>query len=117
MGIIKLNKMEFFAYHGHFEEETKVGNYFTVNLEIKVDTKKAEASDCLEDALNYVDVYNLVSKEMDIVSKLVENVAKRILNSLFLNYPTVILHAKVEVQKMNPPLGAKMESVSVILEQ
>ena len=117
MGIIKLNNMEFFAYHGHFEEETKVGNYFNLNLEIKTDTKKAEASDNLDDALNYVDVYNLISKEMDKPSKLIENVAKRILDSLFLNHPTTILHAKVEVQKMNPPLGAKMESVSVILEQ
>jgi dihydroneopterin aldolase len=109
--------MEFFAYHGHFEEETKVGNYFIVNLEIKSDTKKAEASDCLEDALNYVDIYRLVAKEMDQPSKLVENVAKRILDSLFFNFPLQILRAKVEVQKMNPPLGSKMESVSVTLEQ
>jgi len=109
--------MEFFAYHGHFEEETKVGNYFIVNLEIKADTKKAEASDDLEDALNYVDIYNLVAKEMEQASKLLENVAKRILDSLFNNCDHKILHAKVEVQKMNPPLGSKMQSVSVILEQ
>lgn len=117
MSLIKLNNMEFFAYHGHFEEETKVGNYFTVNLEIETDTAVAEASDCLDDALNYVEVYQLVSEEMEQPSKLVEHVARRILDSLFLNYPLQILHAKLEVQKMNPPLGAKMESVSVTLER
>lgn len=117
MGLIKLNKMEFFAYHGHFEEETKVGNYFIVNLQLKSNTNKAEASDSLDDALNYVEVYNLVAKEMDQPSKLIENVAKRILDSLFINFPNQILHAKLEVQKMNPPLGSKMESVSVTLEQ
>lgn len=117
MGVIKLNNMEFFAYHGHFEEETKVGNYFTVNLELKTDTQKAEASDNLDDALNYVDIYNLVSIEMDKPSKLIENVAKRIMNSLFKNYPHKILHTKLEIHKMNPPLGGKMGSVSVVLEQ
>ena len=117
MGLIKLNNMEFFAYHGHFEEETKVGNYFIANLELKSDTQKAESSDCLEDALNYVDIYNLVSQEMDIPSKLIEHVARRIMDSLYAQYPDQILHAKLELKKMNPPLGAKMESVSITLEQ
>lgn len=117
MGLIKLNNMEFFAYHGHFEEETKVGNYFTVNLELKTDTSKAELSDDLEDALNYVDVYNLVNVEMEIPSKLVEHVARRIINSLYSHYPTEILNAKLEIAKMNPPLGAKIGSMSIVLEQ
>lgn len=117
MGIIKLNNMEFFAYHGHFEEETKVGNYFTIDLEIKTDTQKAEATDELENALNYVEVYKLVDIEMDKPSKLIEHVAKRILNSLYANFPKQILHTKLEVQKMNPPIGGKMKSVSVVLEQ
>ncbi len=109
--------MEFFAYHGHFEEETKVGNYFRVNLEIKCDTLKAEASDNLDDALNYVEIYELIKSEMDKPSKLIENVAKRIIDALFAQFASQILFARVEIEKMNPPIGGKMESVSVVLEQ
>ncbi len=109
--------MEFFAYHGHFEEETRVGNYFMVDLEIKTNTQKPEKSDCLDDALNYVKVYKLVAREMEQVSKLVENVARRILDSLYAHFPDQIVHAKLEVQKMNPPLGGKLKSMSIVLEQ
>ncbi len=117
MGLIKLNKMEFYAYHGCFDEETKVGNYFTVDLEVKTDTCKAEASDNIEDALNYVSVYKIVAAEMAIPSKILENVAKRIMTALFNAFPNQILHLEVTVAKMNPPLGGKMESVSVTLEE
>jgi len=117
MGLIKLNKMEFYAYHGCFEEETKVGNYFTVDLKVKADTSKPEASDNIADALNYQYLYNIVAEEMAIPSKLLENVAKRIMNALFSHFPNQILHVSVTVSKMNPPLGGKMESVSVTLEE
>lgn len=117
MGVITLNKMEFYAYHGCFKEETKVGNYFLVDLEITTDTQKAEQSDCLEDALNYQVLYHLVAAEMDQASKLLEHVGNRILNALYTQFPAEIAKAKVTVHKMNPPLGGKMNSVSVTLER
>lgn len=117
MGIIKLNKMEFFSYHGCFAEETKVGNYFIVDLEIETETSKAEASDKLEDALNYQVLYRLVEAEMQQASKLLEHVSRRILDSLYETFPKEIQHAKITVNKMNPPLGGKMASVSVTLER
>lgn len=117
MGLIKLNKMEFYAFHGCFEEETKVGNYFTVDLEVKTDTSKPEATDNIEDALNYQHLYSTVAKEMAIPSKILEHVAKRIMTALFNEFPNQILHVEVTVAKMNPPLGGKMESVSVTLEE
>lgn len=117
MGLIKLNKMEFYSYHGCFDAETKVGNYFTVDLQVKAETSKPEASDRIEDALNYQYLYNIVANEMAIPSKILENVAKRIMNALFSEFPNQILHVEVTVAKMNPPLGGKMESVSVTLEE
>lgn len=109
--------MEFFAYHGHFEEETRVGNYFNVNLEFETDTRKAGESDCLDDALNYVEVYNIVDREMEQPSKLLENVARRIMRQLYAQYSDKISNVRLEVEKMNPPLGGKIESVSVVLQQ
>lgn len=117
MGIIKLNNMEFYSYHGCFAEETKVGNYFIVDLEVKADTQIPEESDDINDAVSYLTMYQLVDKQMAIASKLLEHVAKRILDALYEAYPDDIQHAQVTLHKMNPPLGGKVGSSSVTLDR
>lgn len=107
--------MEFYAYHGCFEEEQKIGTWFNVDLSLEVDTSKAEESDNLEDTVNYQAVYQVVKEQMMIQSHLLENVARRILNAVQKAFPSVS-YAWVKVKKMNPPLGGVMESVSVEIE-
>ena len=82
MGRIEIEGMHFYAYHGHFEAEQIVGNDFTVNLTIETNCDKAAASDDLNDAINYQVAYEIVQKEMLQKSRLLENVAKRILDAL-----------------------------------
>lgn len=112
MAIIHLEGMEFYAYHGCFHEEQIVGNKFLVDLSIETDVEKAANTDNLEDALNYQIVYNLVKEQIMIKSKLLENVAKRIMDVLIENFPEMI-DASVKISKINPPLGGKVEKVSV----
>lgn len=114
MGIIEIEGMQFFAFHGHFEAEQIVGNHFQVDIRFETDCSKAAISDDLKDAVNYQEVYNLVKKEMEITSHLLENVAKRILDALFLCFP-VINEAKVKISKLNPPMGGEIEKVGVTL--
>lgn len=114
MGVIAIEGMEFHAYHGCFEEEQIIGTKFIVDLYFETNTSKAEESDQLIDTINYADVFQLVKAEMEKVSKLLEHVGKRILNSLKHGYPQVEW-AEVKVSKMNPPLGGQMESVSVTI--
>lgn len=106
--------MEFYAHHGCFEEERKVGTWFQVDLEMMVDTATAERSDNLDETVNYAEVYLTVKREMSISSKLLENVAYRIKMAVMQEYPSVE-QVKVKVQKLNPPLGGKMKSVAVEL--
>ena len=112
MAIISIEKMEFYSYHGCFEEERKIGTWFNVDLSMEVDTSKAELSDNLEETVNYQEVYAVVKREMMISSNLLENVARRIINAVKKEFPAVS-YAWVKVKKMNPPLGGKMESVSI----
>ena len=114
MGLIQIESMEFYAFHGHFKEEQIVGNKFLVDLKIEADCSKAAESDDLNDAVNYQIAYNLVKEEMAKKSHLLENIAQRILDSLYNNL-SGIEKATVKVQKMNPPMGGKMKSVSVTL--
>jgi len=116
MGKIYLENMEFYAYHGHFKEEQIVGNQFLVNMTLETNMEAASKSDHLEDALNYQTVYQLIDTEMKKKSHLLENIAGRILDQVFSHFD-YIEHAWIKVSKMNPPMGGKMQAVSVSLER
>ncbi|MFZ4462878.1 MAG: dihydroneopterin aldolase [Bacteroidales bacterium] len=115
MSTISIEGMEFHAYHGCFAEEQLTGTRFVVDLFLETDTQKAEKSDYLSDTINYLEVYQVVKQEMMINSKLIEHVGRRILDQFLARFPGV-QHVKVKVRKMNPPLGGKMDFVSITLE-
>jgi len=114
MGIIEIEGMHFYAFHGHFESEQKVGNEFILNLKLETDCGPASISDSLNDALNYQTAYEIVKQEMNVPSHLLENVAKRILDSLYDSFHT-LKKAKIKISKMNPPMGGEIKKVSVTL--
>ncbi len=116
MAIIEIENMEFYAYHGCFREEQVVGNQFLVSIQLEVNTKMAQESDNLIDTVNYLKVYQIVSKEMQQKSKLLEHVAERIITTVHDNFHE-IKRIWVKVSKVNPPLGGKVERVSVTLER
>ena len=114
MSLISIEQMEFYAYHGCFQEEQIIGTRFLVDLYLETDTKKAEKTDELADTVNYQEVYLLVKTEMGIKSKLLEHVGRRILDAIIKNFPEVGF-AKLKISKMNPPLGGKMQNVSLTM--
>ncbi|MEW5845496.1 MAG: dihydroneopterin aldolase [Bacteroidota bacterium] len=116
MAIIEIENMEFYAYHGCFKEEQVVGNQFQVSILIEADTQAAQKSDNLNDTINYQIVYNLIKKEMQQKSKLLEHVAERIVSAVHENFSDA-KRVWVKVSKLNPPLGGKIEKVSVSLER
>jgi len=115
MSVISIEGMEFFAYHGCFKEEQVIGTKFRIDLYLKVDTSTAEKSDQLKDTVNYQSVYQLVKKEMETPSKLLEHVGRRILDRIKKEFNT-IEHAHIKIRKLNPPLGGKMDFVSLEIE-
>ena len=114
MATIAIEGMQFFSYHGHFEEESVIGTKFLLDLYFETDTTKAEQSDSLEDTVNYLEVYNVVKQQMKQSSYLIEHVARRILDALMLEFQT-IESAKIKFRKLNPPLGGQMDSVNITL--
>lgn len=114
MGLISIENMEFFAYHGCFSEEQIIGTRFIVDLYIEADTTDAEQTDQLSKTINYQDVFLLVKAQMEIKSKLLEHVGRRILNNLKEQFPD-IEYAEIKVSKMNPPLGGKVGNVSLTM--
>ncbi len=115
MAVISIEGMEFFAYHGCFKEEQVIGTKFRCDLFLDVDTTKAEQTDNLNDTVNYQSVFQVVQDEMKTKSKLLEHVSRRILTRVRDEFPQVS-HARIKIRKLNPPLGGKMDFVSLELE-
>lgn len=111
---ILLEDIEIYAYHGVFEQENRVGNRFSVNLRIAVDVSKACRTDDLDDTINYGEVYNIIKKEMDIPSRLLEHAGGRIISSLKENFPT-IEEIELKISKKNPPTGGQIGSAGILL--
>ena len=116
MGTICIDSMEFYSFHGHFREERIVGNKFLVDLTIETDMKIPVLSDNLKDAVNYQRVYEIVKHQMEIKSHLLEHIAGRILDAIYAEIEG-IKKVTVKVSKMNPPMGGKIGSVSVVMSR
>ena len=112
---IIVDRIEVFAYHGCMPEEAEIGGNFIVNLKLETDFEEAAETDDLSLTIDYVEVYSLVIKEMNIRSKLIEHVGKRILDALKEKFAS-LSKVSVEIRKINPPINGRVNYVSVILE-
>jgi dihydroneopterin aldolase len=115
MGKVQLENIRTYAHHGCLAEETDIGSEYLVNVSVKTDLTKASTSDQLKDTVDYVHINKIVKQEMAIPSKLLEHVAKRILDRIFLELPSVE-KSKVAVSKINPPINGDVEKVTVTLK-
>src|SRR5690554_4098569 len=117
MNKILITGMEFFAFHGHYEEEKLAGNKFVVDLTLWYNTRKAEQSDNLEDALNYQSVYISVKEIISNTKvKLLEHLAAKILDNLFSEFDN-LRKAEVYLKKVNPPMGGQIKDVGVVMRK
>lgn len=111
---ITLKGLQFYAYHGVFPQENKVGGHYTVDLEVHYDASKAMTTDNVDDAVNYAHLYNIIKEEMYITSHLIEHVAYRIaqhISDAFSN----ITNITVTLIKCTPPMGADTKGASITL--
>lgn len=113
-GFICLNELRFFARHGVLPQERETGGEFIVNIRAKYSFDKAIWSDDVADTLNYAEIFEIINKEMQKPSCLLENVAGRIGYSIFSKMP-MIESLDISVAKTNPPMGADIGSASVEL--
>lgn len=114
MGKIQVNNIRLYAYHGCLEEEAKIGSEYRVDVEVKADLTKSSISDDLVDTVDYVHLNAIVKNEMAIRSKLLEEVARRILDRI-LDELQMVRRATVKVAKINPPIGGNVEEVVIEL--
>jgi len=112
MGLIKVEGIKLYAYHGCLDQEAAIGGNYIVDVTIDTDFSEAALSDNLEETIDYVLVYQIVKEEMAIRSRLIEQVAQRISASLKAKFGAII-NLEVKVTKLSPPMNGDVEKVSV----
>lgn len=108
---ILLNNMMFFGRHGVYDYERQYGQRFYVDVELMTDFTKAAVSDELDDALNYVLVYEQIKT-------IIENKSFKLLEALAGNIADTLLRpgvsgVTVRVRKPGVPLPGQLDYVQV----
>ena len=116
VGKVKLSNIKAYGHHGCLQEEAIIGSDYRVDLEVVADLTKASQSDNLLDTVDYVHLNRIVKEEMKIRAKLLEHVAKRIVDRVFSEL-AMVEEIEISVSKINPPIGGDVEMVSINLQR
>ena len=117
MDKIKLSNMAFYAYHGVFPEETRLGQKFFVDVEIGADFSQAAKTDDIQHTINYASVYQRVKELVENQRfKLLEALAEAIAGALFQENDK-IERLKVEIRKPEAPISGILDAVSVSIKR
>ncbi|MDD7420992.1 MAG: dihydroneopterin aldolase [Prevotellaceae bacterium] len=113
-GRVFVKNIRLHAFHGVMPQERITGNDYLVSVSADCPLAAAAESDSVDDTLNYAHIYNVVKEEMALQSNLVEHVAGRIGRRVLAEFPLAD-NVRVEVVKLNPPMGAACDGAGVEL--
>ncbi|MBR0497709.1 MAG: dihydroneopterin aldolase [Paludibacteraceae bacterium] len=111
---ITLQNIRIYAHHGFFKEEQEIGCEYEVTVTVRFDGTKAELEDDIDGTVNYQEIYDVVKEEMSKRSKLIENVARRIIDAINDRFPQ-IKYTELSLSKINPPITGQVGKATVRL--
>ena len=112
---ISLNKLLFVGYHGLYPEEKKLGNNYSVEIDIDFNPKQA-IIDQLDQTIDYVHVYAIVKKWMEIPTPLLETLVGKIADDI-LSSQALANKVFVKITKLHLPIPSFEGNVSVKIEK
>lgn len=114
MATVSLKGMKFYAFHGYYDFERRIGNNFIVDVDAQV-VIKGDPDDKIEKTLNYENVYAITEKYMQKKYQLLESLAFDIATEIKI-YDSKVEKVKVTLSKLNPPVGGKVDRAVVSIE-
>lgn len=114
MAKVSLRGMKFYAFHGYYDFERRIGNNFEVDITATISID-SDPNDRIEATINYEDMYDICRRYMEMKYLLLESLAFDIAYAIKSAHPIV---DKVEVQltKLNPPVGGKVDRAVVCID-
>lgn len=108
---IHLSNLNFFCYHGLYNEEKIIGSEYLVD--VKIDLHKIESViQSIDHTLDYVQVYELIKKRMMQPTELLETIAMELADTI-LNISHLAKKVDIKITKKNVPFTNFEGQVSV----
>ena len=103
------------AFHGVMAYEAKVGQTFTIDLDLDIDLSDAARSDKVNDTVSYAHVATCASEAFCSQRfRLIEAAASRVADAILASFPRVRSVA-VTIHKPHAPIAATFNDVGVTL--
>jgi len=112
---ISLDKLVFFGYHGLYAEEKKLGNTYIVDITIDFIPKQSVINQ-LDQTIDYVQVYALVKKWMEIPTPLLETLVGNMAEDILSEQP-LAEKVMVKITKAHLPISQFEGTASVSIEK
>jgi dihydroneopterin aldolase len=112
---ISLDKLVFFGYHGLYAEEKKLGNTYIVDITIDFIPKQSVINQ-LDQTIDYVQVYALVKKWMEIPTPLLETLVGNMAEDILSEQP-LAEKVMVKITKGHLPISQFEGTASVSIEK
>lgn len=111
---IRLDGIYVRAFHGCYDLEQQVGNRFRVDIVIRTPLGDLPATDDVTQAVNYLTVFEIVERTMQRTQRTIEAAASNVIAAIKEAFPQIV-EVECTVAKLAPPLGGKIDKVSVTL--
>ena len=112
---ITIQNIRCYAYHGVFPVEQKIGQWYSVDVELKGDFSQAVENDQLEGTVDYAQVIQTVQEVMKTPQKLVEKVAGEIGKEIIKRF-SLVEDGLVRIKKLAPPVAGHQDFMSFEFE-
>ena len=99
---IHLYKLRFHAFHGIYAEEKVLGGKFEVNLLVHFEPVSLPLID-LNHTVNYALLYELVKKEMETPSPILETFVTKLAASVLAQF-SIVDEVDISIAKLRPPV-------------
>lgn len=110
---VALKGMKFYAFHGFYDFERRIGNNFVLDVIADVDLKE-DPNDLIDETVNYESLYKICNDIMQQKYKLLESVAFDIASKIKAEFSKVKT-VQVRLSKLNPPVGGKVDSSEITI--
>lgn len=110
---VALKGMKFYAFHGYYDFERRIGNNFVLDVIADIDLS-ANPNDLIDQTVNYESLYKICHEIMQQKYKLLESVAFDIASRIKSEFSKVTT-VEVRLSKLNPPVGGKVDSSEITI--
>lgn len=107
---IELRGLQFYSFHGLFEEEKKTGGEFAVDVWAKFPAED-HMLNSINETVNYAALFTIVKDEMNQPRELLETLAQSIAEKIYAKY-SIIKEVEIRIEKKKAPIVGLNGSVA-----